>query len=91
MWLSIITMIPAAYADKSPQIQGLLFIGLLVGTLVSEIFFSGRLSDWLSTRLARKHNNVRVPEMRLWFMYPSLVLSASKFGAPLKHSIWNRI
>jgi len=74
--LSIITLIPVAYADKTPQIQGLLFIGLLLGTLTSEIFVSGRLSDWLSTKLAKKNNNIRVPEMRLWFMYPSLVLTA---------------
>ncbi|KAK2762556.1 hypothetical protein FQN53_007446 [Emmonsiellopsis sp. PD_33] len=74
--LSIITMIPAAYVDYSPQIQGLLFLGLLVGTLVAEVFFSGRLSDWIVTRLAKRNNNIRVAEMRLWLMYPSMIVSA---------------
>lgn len=76
--LSIITMIPAAYAQYSPQIQGLLFIGLLLGTLFSEIFCSGRLSDWLVLRLTKRNNHIRVAEMRLWLAYPAALLSASK-------------
>ena len=76
--LSIITMIPAAYAQYSPQIQGLLFIGLLLGTLFSEIFCSGRLSDWLVLRLTKSNNNVRVAEMRLWLAYPAALLSARR-------------
>ncbi len=75
--LTIITMIPAAYVQYSPQIQGLLFLGLLLGTLVSEIFCSGRLSDWIVLRLTKKNNNVRVAEMRLWLAYPAALLSAS--------------
>ncbi|KAL8931080.1 MAG: hypothetical protein Q9208_000183 [Pyrenodesmia sp. 3 TL-2023] len=62
--LTIITMIPAAYVQYSPQIQGLLFLGLLLGTLFSEIFMSGRLSDYIVTRLAKQNNGVRLPEMR---------------------------
>lgn len=76
--LSIITMIPAAYVQYSPQIQGLLFLGLLLGTLMSEIFCSGRLSDWLVLKLTKRNNNVRVAEMRLWLAYPATLLSASK-------------
>lgn len=49
-------------------------IGLILGTLVSEIFFSGRLSDWIVLKLAKKNNNVRTPEMRLWLWYPTSVL-----------------
>ena len=76
--LSIITMLPAAYMQYSPQIQGLLFLGLLLGTLFSEVFCSGRLSDSIVTKLAEKNNGVRVPEMRLWLAYPAALLSASK-------------
>ncbi|KAI4180612.1 MAG: hypothetical protein LQ346_006953 [Caloplaca aetnensis] len=65
--LSIITMIPAAYVQYSPQIQGLLFIGLLLGTLFSEIVMSGRLSDYIVSRLAKQNNGVRLPEMRWVF------------------------
>ena len=76
--LSIITMLPAAYVQYSPQIQGLLFLGLLLGTLFAEIFCSGRLSDYIVLRLAKKNGGVRTPEMRLWLAYPAALLSASK-------------
>ncbi|KAL8765451.1 MAG: hypothetical protein Q9209_007478 [Squamulea sp. 1 TL-2023] len=76
-WIvSVITMIPAAYVQYSPQIQGLLFIGLLLGTLFSEMFASGRLSDYVVVKLAKKNNGVRLPEMRLWLAYPAALLSA---------------
>ena len=84
--LTVITMIPLAYSQYSPQIQGLLFIGLLLGTVISEVFFSGRLSDWLMVKLAKKNNNVRVPEMRLWLGYPAALLSASKY-----HSVFRSL
>ena len=74
--LSIITMLPAAYIDYKPQIQGLLFLGLLLGTLFSEIFCSGALSDVICKRLAKRNGGVRVPEMRLWLAYPAALLSA---------------
>jgi len=81
--LSIITMLPAAYAQYTPQIQGLLFLGLLLGTLFSEIFCSGRLSDYIVLKLARKNDGIRVPEMRLWLAYPAALLSSSKPKYPL--------
>ncbi|PLB44313.1 putative MFS transporter [Aspergillus steynii IBT 23096] len=71
--LSIITMMPAAYASYTPLIQGLLFLGLLLGTVLSEILVSGRLSDALMRRLTRRNAGVRVPEMRLWMVYPAMV------------------
>lgn len=74
--LSVITMAPAAYAEYTPLIQGLLFIGLLLGTVFSEVFCSGSLSDWIVARLAKKNGGVRVPEMRLWLAYPALVITA---------------
>ena len=75
--LSIITMLPAAYIDYSPQIQGLLFIGLLLGTVFAELFCSGRLSDLISKRMAKKRGYaVRLAEDRLWLTYPAVVLSA---------------
>lgn len=74
--LSIITMLPAAYISYSPQIQGLLFLGLLLGTLFAELFCSGRTSDYIMLKLTKKNNGVRVPEMRLWLAYPAALLSA---------------
>ncbi|KAK5081879.1 hypothetical protein LTR70_008441 [Exophiala xenobiotica] len=80
MWywwvLSVITMLPAAYLNYSPLIQGLLFIGLLLGTLLAEVLIGGRLSDVIVARLARKNGGVRMPEMRLWLAYPAGLLTA---------------
>ncbi|EXJ94156.1 hypothetical protein A1O1_02549 [Capronia coronata CBS 617.96] len=74
--LSVITMLPAAYPDYKPQIQGLLFIGLLLGTLFAEVFLGGSLSDWVCSRLAKRNGGTRLPEMRLWLIYPAGLLSA---------------
>jgi len=74
--LSVITYLPVAYIKDSPQVQGLLFIGLIVGTLLSELFCSGTLSDWIVLKLAKRNDGVRVPEMRLWLVYPSATLTA---------------
>ena len=84
--LSIITMLPAAYVSYSPQIQGLLFIGLLLGTLFSEIFCSGRLSDSIVLKLAKKNDGIRLPEMRLWLAYPAALLSASTLQTRISFS-----
>ncbi|KAJ5807574.1 Major facilitator superfamily domain general substrate transporter [Penicillium robsamsonii] len=73
--LSVITMVPAAYASYTPLIQGLLFLGLLLGTVISEIGCSGRLSDFIVERLSRKNGNIRVPEMRLWLAYPAISIT----------------
>ena len=80
--LSIITELPAAYVQYSPQIQGLLFVGLLLGTLFSEFFCSGALSDTIVARLAKKNGGIRIPEMRLWLGYPAAALSASESYHP---------
>ncbi|EAU33955.1 conserved hypothetical protein [Aspergillus terreus NIH2624] len=74
--LSVITMVPAAYASYTPLIQGLLFLGLLIGTVVSEVCCSGRLSDYIVGKLARRNGSVRVAEMRLWLAYPAILLTA---------------
>lgn len=73
--LSVITMVPAAYASYTPLIQGLLFLGLFLGTVISEIGCSGRLSDFIVERLSRKNSNIRVPEMRLWLAYPAILIT----------------
>lgn len=74
--LSIVTMLPAAYLDYTPLIQGLLFIGLLLGTLFAEVLCGGRLSDMIVARLAKKNGGVRIPEQRLWLAYPAGVSTA---------------
>jgi hypothetical protein len=53
-----------------------LYIGLIVGTLISEVFFSGRLSDWIVIKQAKSRGNKKTAEMRLWLAYPAAVLTA---------------
>jgi hypothetical protein len=77
--LSIITMIPAAYPNFTPTIQGFLFTSLLLGTWFAELFCSGTLSDWIVRKLTERNGGVRVAETRLWLAYPGALLSASKF------------
>lgn len=73
--LSVITLIPVAYETYSPQSQGLLFLGLIIGTLISEVLCSGTLSDWLVVRLTKRNSGVKEPEMRLWLAYPAALIS----------------
>jgi hypothetical protein len=80
--LSVITMIPAAYATYTPLIQGLLFLGLFLGTLLSEIGCSGRLSDFIVEKLSKRNGNIRVPEMRLWLAYPAILITTGVHGLP---------
>jgi hypothetical protein len=69
-------MEPAAYVNYKLQIQGLFFVGLIVGVVLAEIFCSGRLSDWIVRRLTLKNGGERLPEMRLWLGYPAAVSSS---------------
>ncbi|KAI9810661.1 MAG: hypothetical protein M1827_006120 [Pycnora praestabilis] len=68
--------VPGMRHPKPWDSFGLLFLGLLLGTLFSEVFCSGRLSDWLVARLTKQNGGVRVAEMRLWLAYPAALLSA---------------
>ncbi|KAA8908822.1 major facilitator superfamily domain-containing protein [Sphaerosporella brunnea] len=73
--LSVITYLPVAYKDYKPEIQGLLFMGLILGTLFSELLCSGTLSDIIMLKLAKRNNDVRIPEMRLWLVYPAVLIT----------------
>ncbi|KAF8709440.1 mfs general substrate transporter, partial [Rhizoctonia solani] len=73
--LCVITMLPGAYPDYNPQVQGLLFLGFIVGTLISEVLFSGGLSDYLVQRAMQKTNGERVPEKRLLLWFPAALLT----------------
>ncbi|KAG9121182.1 hypothetical protein FRC07_002978, partial [Ceratobasidium sp. 392] len=73
--LCVITMLPGAYPDYNPQVQGLLFLGFIVGTLISELLFSGGISDYLVRRAAAKNNGERIPEKRLLLYFPAALLT----------------
>ncbi|EEP79822.1 predicted protein [Uncinocarpus reesii 1704] len=75
--IAVLTCFPLAYGDESAATQALLYLGLLVGTVASEILCSGRLSDWIVTVLAKRNNHIRVPESRIWIMYPALLATGA--------------
>ena len=77
--MSIVTLIPQAYPQYKSSIQGLLFLGLLLGSWSAELVCSGRLSDALMRHLAKKNGNKIEPTMRLWLAYPAALLSAGKY------------
>ncbi|EXV01499.1 MFS transporter [Metarhizium robertsii] len=74
--LSVVTLVPTAYAKHSPQIQGVLYLGLIIGTLVSEVCCSGSLSDCIVLHLSKRNHHQKTPEMRIWLAYPAAALTA---------------
>jgi len=82
-------MIPAAWPSFSSESQGLLLIGMILGTVTAELFFSGSLSDHLVRRLSRGVVEKRTPEMRLWLFIPAAATSAfglALFGVSLQYN-----
>lgn len=63
-------MAPDAYAYFSTSIQGALFIGYMLGSIVGEVFMSGRLGDWIVGTMSKKSKN-KNPALRLWLAYPA--------------------
>ncbi|KAJ5602622.1 hypothetical protein N7537_005578 [Penicillium hordei] len=57
--ISITTLIPIAYANRSLLGQGLMCLGLMIGTLVAEAFFSGRLEDEIIGRIRAEKDSTR--------------------------------
>ncbi|CAK7266068.1 hypothetical protein SEPCBS119000_001833 [Sporothrix epigloea] len=75
-WIvGLMTIEPLAYESSTPQVQGLLFLGFLVGVIFAEVCCSGNASDRLMLMLT-KRTGKRTPEMRLWLGYPAAILSA---------------
>jgi len=72
----VITYLPAAYSDYKPETQGLLFLGLILGTMASEILCSGALGDTIMLKFAKANGGVRLAECRLWLIYPAVIISA---------------
>lgn len=70
-------MVPVAYANYSTIGQGLLFLGLIVGTLTAEILFSGWVGDRIVGKLSTGRGIARTPEMRIWLAYPGIIMFAA--------------
>ena len=69
--------------------QGLLFIGFILGTLLSEILFSGALGDKIMLKYVARNGGVRMPEFRLLLIIPAAVIAAGKIQFLLSFSaLW---
>ncbi|KAK1487169.1 major facilitator superfamily transporter [Colletotrichum cuscutae] len=58
------------------QTQGLLWLGLNLGTGTIEMVFSSRILDKLASQLARSKTDIIAPAMYLWLAYPAALLGA---------------
>lgn len=56
-----------------PSMVGLSYVSCCIGVIVG-VFFSGRFSDWLTIKLARKNNGIMEAEHRLWPFVLCLVM-----------------
>lgn len=74
--MCVITMLPVAYPTWKPQIQGLLTLGMIVGTVIAEGTCSGRLSDMLVRRFSGGVPERRRPEVRLWLLIPAVLTTS---------------
>jgi hypothetical protein len=84
---SQVRVTPLFYLDSHSTSQGLLYIGLIVGTIVAEALCSGRLSDYLVTKLSK--SGPRSPEHRLWLYWPAALFSAiglALFGCSVQYN-----
>ncbi|KAF5024395.1 hypothetical protein F66182_3481 [Fusarium sp. NRRL 66182] len=64
-----------------PSMVGLSYLSCVVGTVIGA-FVSGRLSDWLTIKLARRNNGIMEAEHRLW------PLAICVVGVPASLILW---
>ena len=63
--ISLATIYTQFYNMKSGPIGACLGVSLIIGTLLGEVF-AGRASDYVMYRMAKRNNDVRRPEYRLY-------------------------
>ena len=84
--VSLATIYTLFYKLKSGPIGACLGVSLMIGSILGE-FFAGKASDILITWLAKRHNNERKPEYRLYlstlsaiFMPVGLIIFGATVG-----------
>ena len=63
--ISLATIYTRFYKMESGPIGACLGVSLIIGTLLGEIF-AGKASDYVMYRMAKRHNDIRKPEYRLY-------------------------
>jgi len=84
--ISLATLYTRFYSLSAGSIGACLGVSLIVGSVLGE-FLAGRASDFLMYRLARRNNNIRKPEYRLYlstlsalFMPAGLIIFGCTIG-----------
>lgn len=70
IWFNVLNatasiILSAAPYNFSSSIVGLSYLSCCIGVIIAS-FVSGRLSDWLTIKLARRNNGIMEAEYRLW-------------------------
>ncbi|CAI6091727.1 unnamed protein product [Clonostachys chloroleuca] len=94
IWFNVLNATSSIILSGDPynfgaSMVGLSYLSCCIGVLVGAIF-SGRLSDWLTIKLARRNNGVMEAEHRLWpFAICVIVVPASLilWGVGAQHGV----
>jgi hypothetical protein len=78
IWFNVLNATASIILSKppynfSPGIVGTTYVACLIGVALG-FMFTGRLSDWLAIKLARRNNGIMEPEHRLWLFGASSVI-----------------
>lgn len=78
IWFNVLNatsslVLSSAPYNFSPSIVGLAYVAPLIGTVIG-FLVTGRFSDYLVLRLARRNGGVMEPEQRLWIFAASTIL-----------------
>lgn len=74
-------MAPDAYSMYSTKVQGAFFVAFMLGSILGEVFMSGRLSDWIVGTMTKKNNN-RNHALRLLLSYAAALMTG------VGHALW---
>uniref|UniRef100_A0A093V2T8 Putative MFS-type transporter n=2 Tax=Talaromyces marneffei PM1 TaxID=1077442 RepID=A0A093V2T8_TALMA len=94
IWFNVLNatasiILSAAPYNFSPSIVGLSYLSCCIGVIIASLI-SGRLSDWLTIKLARRNNGIMEAEHRLWpFSICVIVVPASLilWGVGAQHGV----
>jgi MFS family permease len=78
IWFNVLNATASIILTSPPYnfsagIVGTTYVACLIGVALGFIF-TGRLSDWLAIKLARRNNGIMEPEHRLWLFAASSII-----------------
>ncbi|KAL5358751.1 major facilitator superfamily domain-containing protein [Aspergillus floccosus] len=94
IWFNVLNATASIILGSEPynfrsSMVGLSYLACCLGVLAASIF-TGRFSDWLTVRLARRNNGIMEAEHRLWPFLPCIILVPSSlilWGVGAAHGV----